>query len=262
MKHSIRLYLLYFLSLSAGLPVTAQDTSWTEMKIETRQFAKESGYNLVLSEALSIQLKSDSLGRIARDKRLLAKVTPDEGQKKYLIADIIRLERESKKLQREADLKFAEAWKMKEAEASPAGGDTGTVENIPSMQPSNVSEADKEISDEFSLLDKSYYNESNPIPKGLNSHKGLVYRIQLGVFSKPRVDDAFGGISPVYYHQVENSAILKYYAGLFYTLKGALTALGQVKINGFPDAFIVAFFDDKPITTEKAREIEFANLRL
>ena len=60
---------------------------------------------------MNLQLRSDSLGRIVRDKRIMAKETPDEDMKKQLVTDIIRMDKESKRLQREADLKFAEARK-------------------------------------------------------------------------------------------------------------------------------------------------------
>ena len=65
-----------------------------------------------LSEALNLQLQSDSLARIVRDKRVLAKETPDNAMKKQLVNDIIRMDKEAKRLQREADQKFAEAKKL------------------------------------------------------------------------------------------------------------------------------------------------------
>ena len=111
------------------------------------------------------------------------------------------------------------------------------------------------------LAEKSPYGPSNPIPKGLETYTGLIYRIQLGAFSKPRPSEAFGGISPVSYEQIENSSVLKYYAGVFYSLNGVTTAIGQVKKNGFPDAFIVAYLDGKLISTEKAKEVEFAGMK-
>jgi tetratricopeptide (TPR) repeat protein len=247
-------------------------------------------YNMVLAEALNLQLRSDSLGRIVRDKRLTAKEAPDDNLKKQLIADIIHTEKESKKLQREADLKFGEARKMKGNEDDLHNEDTVMVMTkeingtrvysykpdvpAPSQNAGTVSVNDRQekstltensvtvTEDDFKLLDKSPYDPSNPIPRGLNSHRGLVYRIQLGAFSKPRPDNAFGGISPVCYEQVNGSSILKYFAGLFFSLNRVTMALEQVRKNGFPDAFIVAFLDDKPIATDKAREIEFEGFKL
>jgi len=229
-------------------------------------------YNKVLAEALNMQLRSDSIGRISRDKRLAAKETTDDGIKKQLVAEIIRTEKESKKLQREADLKFAEARKLK-------GYDTVFVPEEPSAVALKATEdlqvnSDNETTlpgaqevtvalvDEFKIADKSIYSPANPFPKGLSTHNGLIYSIQLGAFSKPCPYDAFGGVSPVCYETLTNTSILKYYAGVFYSLNGVIRALDQVKKKGLTDAFIVAFFEGKPISTEKAKEIEFKGMKL
>lgn len=210
-------------------------------------------YNKILSEALNLQLLSDSLARIVRDKRVVAKETPDDQMKKQLVSDIIRMDKESKRMQREADLKFAEARKLNEENKIISESDTIVpVEQQPALQPKK---------DDFNVKEKSPYGISNPIPRGLETFSGLIYRIQLGAFTKARPSEAFGGISPVSFEQIENSSVLKYYAGIFYSLNGVTTAISQVKKNGFPDAFIVAYLDGKLISTEKAKEIEFAGMK-
>ncbi len=128
--------------------------------------------------------------------------------------------------------------------------------------PEDKPEEAKILKDEFALLEQSPYGESNPIPQGLGIHSGLVYRIQMGVFSKIKPNDAFGGITPIVYEQVNGGSMLKYYAGLFYSMNAVTRALEKVRLLGFPDAFVVAFLDGKPISTEKAREIEFAGYKL
>jgi len=219
-------------------------------------------YNKVLSEALSLQLRSDSLARIVRDKRVLARETQDDVTKKQQVSDIIRMDKESKKLQREADLKFEKARKLKEEEKmwtppdNPMPSLTSVIEETPAVE---ITSATKK--DEFAMLEKSPYGSSNPIPNGLETYSGLIYRIQLGAFSKPRPSEAFGGISPVSYEQMENSSVMKYYAGVFYSLNGVTSAISQVKKYGFPDAFIVAYLDGQLISTEKAREVEFAGMK-
>lgn len=210
-------------------------------------------YNKILSEALNLQLLSDSLARIVRDKRVVAKETPDDQMKKQLVSDIIRMDKESKRLQREADLKFAEARKLNEENKIISESDTIVpVEQQPDLQPKK---------DDFNVKEKSPYGASNPIPRGLETFSGLIYRIQLGAFTKARPSEAFGGISPVSFEQMENSSVLKYYAGIFYSLNGVTTAISLVKKNGFPDAFIVAYLDGKLISTENAKEIEFAGMK-
>ncbi len=226
--------------------------------------ADEATYNRLLSDALNLQLRADSLSRIARDKRVLAKETPDESLKKTLVSDIIRLEKESKKLQREADKKFAVAHDLNMQLTAPSVDTPAIPIDTEAEAPAIV---DKPMAaaiekDEFMMLDKSPYGPANPIPKGLDARNGLIYRIQLGAFSKPRPFEAFGGISPVCFEQPENTTVLKYYAGIFHSLNAVNEAAGIIKKKGFPDAFVVAYLNGKQITTEEAREIEFAALKL
>jgi hypothetical protein len=171
--------------------------------------------------------------------------------KKQLVNDIIHMDKESKKLQREADAKFAEARKLNdENRVAPVNDPAPEFQQEPPFK-----------KDDFAMMDKSPYGPDNPIPGGLEKYNGLIYRIQLGAFSKPRPSEAFGGISPVSYEQNNNPSVLKYYAGVFYTLNGVTSAISQVKNSGFPDAFIVAYLDGNLISTEKAKEVEFAEIK-
>jgi hypothetical protein len=126
----------------------------------------------------------------------------------------------------------------------------------------DVQESTVAVQDEFVMLENSPYSDTNPFQEGLGNQPGLIYRIQLGAFSKPRSWDAFGGITPVCYEQVANTTLLKYYAGKFSTVTAVTHALEKVRGQGFPDAFIVAFSDGKLISTEMAREIEFEKFKL
>jgi len=126
----------------------------------------------------------------------------------------------------------------------------------------NDNEGERLVIDEFSILETSPYNNSNPIPKLLTDQNGLLYRIQIGAFSSRKPDDFFGGISPVFYDYIPDRNIIKYYAGAFYGFNAVNAALNKIRANGYPDAFIVAFNNGQPITTEKAKEIEFSDYKL
>jgi len=288
-------------SAKPDLPAAKEEiqlrTSEAQGKVETGKVLPEihtpfkSDYNRVLASALLLQLKADSLSRITRDKRILAKDTPDDELKKQLIAEIIQTDKEAKLYQREADQKFNEARSLKAIKneiASPADSMITLEKEINGIKvfrynieykddpeadtlilPAQDTAIVREIresawpeADTFALLESSPYNLLNPFPQGSGFHPGLVYRIQLGVFSKAKPYDAFGGISPIICEQVSGSTVIKYYAGLFQSLKAVTKALEQVRLKGFPDAFIVAFFDGKLISTEKAREIEFEKFKL
>ena len=239
-------------------------------------------YNKVLAEALMLQVRADSTARIARELRITAKETPDDDNRKQLITDILRNEKLAKSLQRDADQKFTEARILKN-DLSDSDTVMAVAEEINDIrflqfQSNNddqeVNEATVPViatvltnekiikADLFSVATQSPYSDSNPIPPGTVLDTGLVYRIQLGVFSKAKPNDAFGGFNPVCYEKQPGSSVIKYYAGLFYSLNGVTKALETIRSSGYPDAFTVAYYNGNLITTEKAREIEFAGFKL
>jgi hypothetical protein len=114
--------------------------------------------------------------------------------------------------------------------------------------------------DEFEILNSSPYNELNPIPADISFHDGLIFRIQLGVYSKPVSFGTFGGLYPVSYE--ETKGLIKYYTGIFGTSEKANRALEKVREYGFSDSFIVPFYDGRKITIEKAKEIEYKQIKL
>jgi hypothetical protein len=244
-------------------------------------------YDVLLAEALILQIKADSLTRIARNKRIMARETPDEELKRDLINEIISIEKEAKSYQRDADKKFTIARELKGEINTEQGridavvSQTGEINGIKIYEYNSDSSFSKDEetnltpakettakvpesetapvrSDEFSISEMSAYTDSDPILQGLKVYPGLVYRIQLGVFSRIKPSDAFGGISPVCYENIAEKSIFKYYAGVFHSLNSVSEALLKVRSVGFPDAFIVAYLDGQMITTEKAKEIEFA----
>ncbi|MBP1669302.1 MAG: hypothetical protein H6Q21_1668 [Bacteroidetes bacterium] len=242
-------------------------------------------YNILIAEALQLQLKADSLSRMARDKRILAKEIPDDEVRKQMITDILNYEREAKKIQRLADERFLEAEKIKARSDSfsrqesnmvmirevngikvyqykvqdtavyPGGEDTVTESVTETRQPSD----DSSVREKDNSVPSGETSRIQSLPEGIS---GLVYRIQLGVFSKPREAEDFGGLNPIYAENLPEKNVVKYYTGDFPSLESVTAALEKVRNNGFPDAFVVAYYDAKPITTEKAKEIEFAGLRL
>lgn len=254
-------------------------------------------YNRTLAEALYMQLKADSLARLAREKRILAREIPEAVVKKELVDESLMLEKEVERSQMEADRLFAKARALKkewydtsETEdavvslyktvngikvyhynakiSSKTLALSGNMEKLTDTTEIKVDEPDQSRkkttnnTDVFAVLDKSPYSEDNPIPEGLSDIPGLTYRIQLGAFSNPVPFNAFAGIRPICFEKVGSNNILKYYAGLFFSLVNVTDALKQVRSAGFPDAFIVAFMDGIQISTEKALEIEFTQYKL
>lgn len=253
-------------------------------------------YNQTLAEALYMQLKADSLARLAREKKILAREIPETIVKKKLVDESLILEKETERSQIEADKLFAKARALKkewydgnEPEDAVVSlyktvndikvyqyntkisnetlSISGNMKKLTDTAVTESGEPDqtrktKDNTDAFEILDKSPYNKDNPIPEGLSDMPGLIYRIQLGVFSNPVPYNAFAGIHPICFEKAGSNNMLKYYAGLFFSLVNVTDALEKVRSIGFPDAFIVAFMDGIQISTEKAREIEFAQYKL
>jgi hypothetical protein len=118
----------------------------------------------------------------------------------------------------------------------------------------------KSETDEFKILLSSPYSKLNPIPSDMNLPDGLLFRIQLGVFGKPVANDTFKGLSPVSYEVVDGK--IKYYAGIFYSSESAGKALKDIREYGFSDSFLVPFYNGKIISIEKAKEIEYSQIKL
>ena len=114
--------------------------------------------------------------------------------------------------------------------------------------------------DSFRILQTSPYNELNPIPSNISLPDGLIFRIQLGAYSKPVSDNTFGGLSPVSYEVINGK--IKYYSGIFYSSESAGEALKDVREHGFSDSFLIPFYDGKIISIEKAKEIEYSQIKL
>jgi hypothetical protein len=85
---------------------------------------------------------------------------------------------------------------------------------------------------------------------------GLIYRIQMGVFSKPVNAAFFKGISPVSGFKVPSSGMIRYFAGMFRRLADANKALLVIKQLGFKDSFLVAISDGTPVSLERAASLE------
>ncbi len=85
---------------------------------------------------------------------------------------------------------------------------------------------------------------------------GLIYRIQMGVFSKPVTPSFFKGLSPVSGFRVPSSGMIRYFAGMFRKSTDANKALQAVKQLGFKDSFIVVISNGSPVSLDRAAVLE------
>jgi hypothetical protein len=132
----------------------------------------------------------------------------------------------------------------------------GTLNNTNS--PSNNSKQNIESNrvNDFKVHSSTPYSNQNPFNFGYTLPKGLLYRVQMGVFSKEISYDHFGGLSPVTAEIIEDRGLKKYYIGLFSNFSEADKALQKIHQQGFIDSFIVAWFNGKKVSINRAEEIE------
>jgi tetratricopeptide (TPR) repeat protein len=250
------------------------------------------GNNGFLRLALDQQFKADSLSGLARKMRIHVKNLPDPDERWTIQKNIISWEKEASGCQAKADeyyqlvkqmeneshqaIKIPDAitidtvinditvYKYKQAEA---GTDTNEAKQQPVVAPKNPvtgepsnpmkpgKDAEKVIYS-FVVHDKSLYSAKNPFPENGNLPKGACYKIQLAVLGKNPDWNAFGGLSPVTAEQISGKPLKKYYAGKFTNYESAKTALEEVRKNGFPEAFIVGWYDGQKMSVSKVVELE------
>ncbi len=121
-------------------------------------------------------------------------------------------------------------------------------------------EPDKKIynnSEIVSLLEiknTSVYNKKNPIPIDKALPSGIIYKIQIGAFTKPIPENSFRGLTPITGETRQNSKYIRYFVGLFNTYDAANTALPFIKNSGYRDAFVVAYKDGQRVAVYLAKK--------
>jgi epidermal growth factor receptor substrate 15 len=105
--------------------------------------------------------------------------------------------------------------------------------------------------------EKGQYNDNNPIPVDVKNPTGLVYRVQVGAFSKPIPQDLFNEFVPVSGEKL-NNGITRYMAGFFNSSETVVDAKDKIRALGYSDAFVVAYCDGKRISYSEARALELS----
>ncbi|PHR42336.1 MAG: hypothetical protein COA32_17550, partial [Fluviicola sp.] len=106
------------------------------------------------------------------------------------------------------------------------------------------------------LLDgnQKTYSDENPIPLTAEKPEGLVFRVQIGAFSKPVPNETFNDFSPVTGEEVR-PGLIRYMAGYFGGRGDATEARNQIRTMGYNDAFVVAYCDGERIPVYRAEQL-------
>lgn len=102
----------------------------------------------------------------------------------------------------------------------------------------------------------SPYTTGTAIPKDAPMRKGVVYKLQLGAYSNPIDPEIFRGMVPISAETVGGGKITKYYAGEFATKEEAERGKQITAKCGFPDAFVVAWYDGRNVPIARAKSLE------
>jgi tetratricopeptide (TPR) repeat protein len=201
-------------------------------------------YDKVLSQAMDYQVKADSLNTLVAEAKkeygqIPASKQPAAKQR------ISEMESKAAEYQKLADEKF---------------GNSGAVPSFPpkviaaTTLPDPVKSAGTYSIFTVETDPGEISNQKIAIDPELPG--GLIYRIQMGVFSKPVEFSFFKGLSPVSGFRVSGTGSTKYYAGMFRKMSDAGKSLLSVKQLGFRDSFITAILDGKPVSLERASLLE------
>lgn len=108
----------------------------------------------------------------------------------------------------------------------------------------------------FSIQDRSPYGQGRPFEEDYAIPSGVFYRIQISVFRNPPPYDQFGGLSPITTERIPGKDLTRYFAGKFTHMGNAKTALDKVRSLGYPDAFIVGYYNGKKSSFSKLKALE------
>jgi hypothetical protein len=274
------------------LPVTQKKdsvkTSDTIQQIKMDSIIKEkpvvnNAYNSTINKALDYQLKSDSLNNLIAEQRENLNNTDNETTKSSIKTKIFQMDKQAKAYQSKADSLYIKAREFEKKTTGIPQNSTPVVtsemaksafsqdKHAPQNElttnktlpvnntPPSKKEKKTSVLYEFKVMSKSPYKTVEEIPLNQPLPDGVVYRIQMGAFSKTIEPDRFKGIIPISGETVNKAQVTKYYAGLFGRFADAEKALNKIKEYGFKDAFVVSFYNGKSIPTNRATDLEKNN---
>lgn len=267
---NIVVLILAYLFLSPVILEAQKDSDTARQYLQTNApFAGSPRYNKILTDAMILQNRIDSLEREAEGSRQEIMYMDNVTERNRLQFHLSILEEEIKAIQTEADSLFNFLSWMKDFEVDYKNLlilDT-IIEGIKvykyDLEKFNQRDSrekdwvDKpESSNIFSISKRTVYSPDNPFEHNFIIPSGVFYRIQMAAISQPASWGQFGGIQPVTVETDNDKKLMKYFAGKFTEYSAADSALVRVRAAGFRDAFIVGYYNGNRMSTEQVREFE------
>ncbi len=110
------------------------------------------------------------------------------------------------------------------------------------------------IKDQFAIQSNVAYSAAQPIPVDAPLPDGLIYTVQVGAFRNPIPQELFRGISPLFGEKTP-MGFIRYTAGTFRSFKAAAIAKDKIRQMGYPDAFVVPYYNGKRISMDQADQV-------
>ncbi|NSW93572.1 MAG: hypothetical protein HPY62_02555 [Bacteroidales bacterium] len=249
-------------TIKAEIPETVQKPKEETVVVpKNNGQAKEplpSDYDKKLEEGIRYQVKADSVNNLAAAyKKNIEKLPPE--QRPEARTKLKEMENDAAQYQKLANEKL-------NGEKPQAGtgnqqtdnsSKSGAVGNAGEIKPANTAEIRRDgIYSIFEILPQGKPIPEKEIPMDASLPSGLIYRIQMAVYTKPVTPEHFKGIRPIYGYSIPEKGMIRYYAGMFRRSAEASKALLGVKQLGFRDAFLTAVYDGKQISLERANILE------
>ncbi len=219
-------------------------------------------YDRMLDDALILQHKADSVNSLTTGMKQELAVVPAEGKAAFR-SRISELETQAVALQNSADRKYEQAQASMSGLTNKPPEEAVRKETALLVIPADIV---KEIKNPVPVKTGTLvcFELKTLTEKELNAKilidaevpEGLIYRIQVAVFRNPVSTEYFKGISPVFGFRVAGTDKTNYYAGMFRKTADAGKAMAVVRSKGFKDAFTVAFWDNKTVSSDRAQLLE------
>lgn len=204
--------------------------------------------------------------------RVITKLDVDQALFALLDAELNqKLEEDKKKMNKlEAELKAtkdparvaklkAEIKKLQQKEADLSTKNQSTHERLSQIN-TKIEERNKNKSasaqDEPTAFSKSHISDewNKQVLVNTDLPMGLIYQVQIGIYKNPISPETFKGLTPVFANTGPQG--ITYSTGMFETMADAQQARDYVKSIGLGDAFIVAYHNQKKISTTEAQKLE------
>ena len=111
------------------------------------------------------------------------------------------------------------------------------------IKPGKEKDTSKKTKLKYNYKGSFVYSNENPKPKPLIHKKGIIFKVQLGLFKNLLPLNQYGKYSPISFDTYKNNPYKRFMLGEYKSYKAAEYVLNQVVSKGLKDPFIVAYED-------------------